>query len=449
MFSGKAWSPSLLTIFIGASVIKVIQVWLQEFLAVRASTKAKSELRQSVVETISENPGNSSAELGILAGRGLDALDPYFAKYIPQLVYAMVVTPLLLLLFFVTDFASGVSLAVTIPLVPIFMVLIGWRTSELQKRQLEAITKLGTHFSEVVKALPTLKLFGRSKQQLQVIDQVSESIRVRTMRVLRLSFLSGFALELTASLSVALVAVSVGLRLVSGELPFSVALFLLILAPEVFLPIRSVGANFHASSEGVAASESILNFLEKSEEVATTAAKEAIVFRPGLTVIRGKSGVGKSQLFAELLGFAPDRRSFAWLDSDPKARRNMVAWMPQQPMLTNSSVEENIVGYSKPDLTCLSEVLDFAEISELAKANCRELSGGEAARVNLARALFRMKQGDLRILLLDEPTSSLDSELTGRIQKRIAKLAEQGRSVVVISHEESYLDFADEVIEIA
>ncbi len=427
---------------------KAFQAWLQEWLAVKAASSAKQELRMRLVNASWNNPQRSSSELGVIAGRGLDALDPYFAKYIPQLIYTVIVTPIMIAVFWFTDIASGITLLITLPLVPLFMILIGWATAELQARQFDSLSRLAGHFAEVLKAFGTLKLFGRVRNQEKVIAEVSSDLRRRTMKVLRVSFLSGFTLELTASLSVALIAVSIGLRLVNAEIDFGVALFLLILAPEAFLPLRAVGANFHASSEGMAAATKVLDYLDASNGKPQHSAPE-FAFASGVTVISGPSGIGKSALFAELLGFAPEQNRFRWLAETPELRRELVSWMPQQPKLTAGTVSENVTGYSELNPTYLTEALDFAAIADLADLDASRLSGGEAARVNLARAIYRLKLKKLRYLLLDEPTASVDLSTARTIRANIRDLANQGVTVVVITHERDFLALADEVVEIA
>ncbi len=448
IFSGKSPDTWWLTVFLAAVVFKVGQSWLQEFLAVRAAVSAKRQLRQQVISSAWEKTDLNSADLAILAGRALDALDSYFSKYLPQLVYALLVTPLMVVLFWITDLGSGITLVVTLPLIPLFMILIGWSTSELQKKQFESLRTLTRHFAEVVKHLSTLKLFGRSKIQVETISKVSDSLRIRTMKVLRLSFLSGFTLELVASLSVALVAVSVGMRLATGAIPFSTALFLLILAPEAFLPLRAVGANFHASSEGMAAASSVLDYIDTKPKRIERQSLD-IRFGDGLTLITGPSGSGKSAIYFELLGFSQDKGTFSWLGETGELRRELVAWMPQNPNLGSGSIFENIVGMSVADSDLLFESVSFADLDELANASIASLSGGEAARVNLARAYYRLRQRGLGYLLLDEPTASLDAQTSLRIRERLKALSESGIKVVVISHENDFVDLANEVIQVA
>ena len=200
-----------------AGLLKAAVIWIQELSSNRAAAKVKLELRSKFFNAIDRlgSPwlkSQSTAQLGLLANNGLDSLDAYFSKYLPQLIYTAIVTPLFVVLIGWADLVSAITLIVTIPLIPIFMILIGWATQSTQQRQLSALTRLGQHFLEALRGLTTLRVFGRANAQVETMAAVGEEYRVRTMKVLRLSFLSGFALELLASLSVALIAVSIGLR---------------------------------------------------------------------------------------------------------------------------------------------------------------------------------------------------------------------------------------------
>jgi ATP-binding cassette subfamily C protein CydD len=248
-----------------AGAIKALVIWLQELASARSSNAVKVQLRTKLYDSIFKLGSiwlnkNSLAEVNVLATTGLNSLEPYFSKYLPQLVYAALVTPVFVMVIWATDAASGIALIATLPLIPIFMILIGWATQTVQRKQLDSLTKLTQHFLEVLRGLTALRVFGRAKAQVAIIGEVSEQYRVRTMKVLRITFLSGFALELIGSLSVALIAVSIGLRLVNGEISLLTGLFILLLAPEAYLPIRQVGAHFHAATEGVAASQKVLDY---------------------------------------------------------------------------------------------------------------------------------------------------------------------------------------------
>jgi ATP-binding cassette subfamily C protein CydD len=313
------------------------------------------------------------------------------------------------------------------------MVFIGQATKLEQDRQLEALTKLGSHFAEVVRGISTLKLFGRVEHQLGVLNEIGDKLRKRTMKVLRISFLSGFALELAASLSVALIAVTIGFRLIDGLIPFSTAMFLLILAPDAYLPIRMIGANYHASTEGIASASKVLDVLDAKTELIKAPALPA----PGLELWQGPSGVGKSKALEMLM---------------QGENLSLVAWMPQQPGLFPGTVLENITGGESAKSADLEWAVENAELQDLSLDHTvddygRGLSGGQAQRVSLARALYRFRSKNLNYLLLDEPTSSVDPEIANKIWNRISKIANK-KTVVIITHQLEYSHLANRVVSL-
>jgi ATP-binding cassette subfamily C protein CydD len=241
---------------------------LLDALAVRGAARVKSQLRERAVAALDAGGSellarSSSARVATLLGQGLDALDGYIGRYLPQLILTAVATPIIVGVLLLADAATGITVILTLPIIPVFMVLIGLSTRAVQKKQWQQLGALAQGFLEVVQGLSTLMIFGRQHRQADRIAAVTDEYRRRTMAVLRLSFLSGFALELAASLSVALVAVSVGIRLIDGELLLGLGLFVLILVPEAYLPLRQVGAQFHAASEGLTAAEEVLELLER------------------------------------------------------------------------------------------------------------------------------------------------------------------------------------------
>lgn len=317
---------------------RALVAWLTELAAYRASAAVKSELRGRLLERATRlGPdwlsGERTGSLVALATRGVDALDDYFARYLPQLGLAVVVPVAVLARIVTEDWVSAAIIVVTLPLIPLFMILIGWATQSRMDRQWQLLSRLSGHFLDVVAGLPTLKVFGRAKAQAESIRTITSQYRRATMRTLRIAFLSSFALELLATLSVALVAVTIGMRLVHGELDLYTGLVVLILAPEAYLPIRQVGAQYHAAAEGLSAAEEIFSVLEAEPPAAGTGAVPAslrleledvtvrhggrgepsldaasLVVEQGETVaLVGPSGVGKSTLLNVVLGFAvPD-----------------------------------------------------------------------------------------------------------------------------------------------
>jgi ATP-binding cassette subfamily C protein CydD len=237
-----------------------------EVTALRAAAAVKSQLRRRLAghalrlgpSWLARHRPKMSGEVTVLATRGLDGLDAYFARYLPQLVLACVVPFAVLIRVGLADWISGVIIGVTLPLIPVFAILVGLHTKTVTHRQWRLLARLGGHFLDVVEGLPTLKLFGRAKPQAEVIGTVTDKYRKATMSSLRVAFLSGFVLELTAALATALVAVEVGLRLLAGHMSYQTALLVLLLTPEAYLPLRTVGAQFHASTEGAAAARDVL-----------------------------------------------------------------------------------------------------------------------------------------------------------------------------------------------
>lgn len=450
----SSWNSVLIAGFAG--IFKALVIWLQEFVSSRAAVQVKIELRGKLFKSIGQLGlnwlnKNSIAEINLLATTGLDALEPYFAKYLPQLIYTALVTPALVILVWSQDQLSAITLVATLPLIPIFMILIGWATSSIQQQQLDSLTKLTQHFLEVLRGLPTLRIFNRAKSQVQIIGEVSDQYRIKTMKVLRVTFLSGFALELLASLSVALIAVSIGLRLVDGRISLLVGLFVLLLAPEVYLPIRQVGANFHAAAEGATASQKVLDIIDEAnrsqpQTVMPQSTSTQMEFKSSnFNVITGVSGSGKSTIFRSLLGFD---------GSAPTFKFNDVAWMPQKTFLFNGTVCENIIGSDVVDENALSLALTYAALDDLkledqVGEDSARISGGQAQRISLARAFYRALTLKTQYLLFDEPVSSLDDSRGQQVVQSLKEFAKSGATVVAISHQRYLIDAADYVFEVS
>ncbi|WP_413753195.1 thiol reductant ABC exporter subunit CydD [Streptomyces sp. R-74717] len=464
--------------------------WLTELAAYRASAAVKSELRGRLLERAAAlGPGWLSGQrtgsLVALATRGVDALDDYFARYLPQLGLAVVVPVAVLARIVTEDWVSAAIIVVTLPLIPLFMILIGWATQSRMDRQWRLLSRLSGHFLDVVAGLPTLKVFGRAKAQAESIRTITSQYRRATLRTLRIAFLSSFALELLATLSVALVAVTIGMRLVHGELDLYTGLVVLILAPEAYLPIRQVGAQYHAAAEGLSAAEEIFSVLETEprpggtentpeslrlelegvtvrHEGRTEASLDgaSLVVDEGETVaLVGPSGVGKSTLLDVVLGFtAPDegRVRIGGVDLAtlaPERWRERIAWVPQRPYLFAGTIAEN-VRLARPDADddAVTAALrdagayDFvAELPDGAQTLLGEdgagLSAGQRQRLALARAFL----ADRPLLLLDEPTASLDGETEAGIVEAVRRLA-AGRTVLLVVHRPALLSVADRVV---
>lgn len=434
-----------------AGLVKAGLLWIQEYLAVRAAAAARSELRRKYLLAISAKSAagatreDSTAMRHILVTRGLDALDPYFARYLPQLVLTLIATPALGAAIWLADWTSGIVLLCTIPLIPLFMILIGWATRAVQQKQLDALAGLSQHFIEVLRGLATLKIFGREWLQVKTMTDVGEQYRKRTMKVLTVSFLSGFALELAASLSVALMAVLIGFRLIDGTLGLATGLFVLMLAPEAYLPMRAVGANFHAAAEGVLASESVLDQIDATASAeANQLTGGAIPATASLTVLVGPSGAGKTTQLE------------AWRAELPA---QTVAWLPQSNFIFAGTVLQNIAGPGtslgvEPNPDLVKQAMQLASLDDLELAtelgeSGAAVSGGQRQRVGLARAFYRVLSGDAQTMLLDEPISAIDEARSRIIVANLKSIAERGARVIAVSHQDSLRLAADHVIEVA
>ncbi len=481
-----------LLLLIAVALGRALVSWLTELAAHRASAAVKSELRGRLLERATAlGPGWLSGQrtgsLVALATRGVDALDDYFSRYLPQLGLAVVVPVAVLARIVTEDWVSAAIIVGTLPLIPVFMVLIGWATRSQMDRQWRLLSQLSGHFLDVVAGLPTLKVFGRAKVQAESIKRITGEYRQATMRTLRIAFLSSFALELLATISVALVAVTIGMRLVHGEMDLYIGLVILVLAPEAYLPVRQVGAQFHAAAEGLAAAEEIFEVLETpvpaagAGEVPLTGELrfEGVTVRypgrsydavsdvsftvaPGETVaLVGPSGVGKSTLLNVLLGFTEVtagsvRVGGADLPSlDLDAWRSQVAWVPQRPHLYAGTIAEN-VRLARPDADDAAirraladaEALDFVDAlpagaDTVLGEDGVGLSAGQRQRLALARAFL----ADRPVLLLDEPTASLDGETEAEVVEAVRRLA-VGRTVLLVVHRPALLGVADRVVRL-
>lgn len=474
-------------------VLRAGLVWLLDAAASRGAAQVKTQLRTQVVARLAERgpdwvAGRQGVRLATTVTTGLDALDNYFARYLPQLLLTVIATPILVAVMLANDLASGITVIIVLPLIPVFMILIGKATLAVQQNQWEALQRLGAGFLDVVGGLGTLKIFGREGRQFVRLRAITEDYRQRTMKVLRVSFLSGFVLELAASLSVALIAVSVGLRLVEGSLALSVGLFVLLLAPEAFLPIRQVGAQFHAAADGLAAAGEVFAILDAEEvrghpvapsaDAPTRAGARAgalhlrgvTVTREGRTiidgldehfsagqisVISGVSGVGKSTLVGALLGFVQFEGEIRLDDRVIAAGtpRTWLAWSGQRPGLMAGTVRANVAlgEQASADPVLLERSLAWAGLSGLSPSttlgvNGAGLSGGQSQRLSAARAIYRAQARGCEVVVFDEPSSALDSAAELDLLHGLRQLADQGRIVIVVSHRPVIVAAADSVL---
>ncbi|GHF73156.1 ABC transporter [Streptomyces griseosporeus] len=482
-------TPLLLLVAVAGG--RALVAWFTELAAHRASAAVKSELRGRLLERASRlGPGWLSGQrtgsLVTLATRGIDALDDYFSRYLPQLGLAVVVPVAVLARIVTEDWVSAAIIVATLPLIPVFMVLIGWATQARMDRQWRLLSRLSGHFLDVVAGLPTLKVFGRAKAQAESIRRITGEYRQATLRTLRIAFLSSFALELLSTLSVALVAVTIGMRLVHGEMDLYDGLVVLVLAPEAYLPLRQVGAQYHAAAEGLAAAEEIFAVLEAPLPESGTAAvptggiavegvtvrypgrsadavtKASFSVEPGETVaLVGPSGAGKSTLLHVLLGFVRPAEGRVRIggadlaDLDLEQWRSRIAWVPQRPHLYAGTIAENI-RLARPDAddTAVRQALADAGALEFVDAlpegartvlgeDGAGLSAGQRQRLALARAFL----ADRPVLLLDEPTAALDGRTEAEVVEAVRRLA-VGRTVLLVVHRPALLAAADRVVRL-
>lgn len=464
-----------------------------EAAALRAAAVVKSRLRRRLAaHALALGPSwltdQEAGEVTTLATKGLDALDAYFARYVPQALLAVLVPLAVLIRVAAADWLSGLIIAATLPLIPLFAALVGMYSKDRARRQWSLLARLGGHFLDVVEGLPTLKVFGRAKAQAEIIRKVSDQHRTATMAALRIAFLSALVLELAAALATALVAVEIGLRLLAGHIGYETALLVLLLTPEAYLPLRNLGAQFHASAEGTAAASRVFEILDvpgpDTRELTlapklTEASRRyrsaqrgnwtivfasvtlsypgrdkpaldrvSMIIRPGDRIqLTGPSGAGKSSLLGLLLRFAEPTSGRITaggieLGAMPVSEwRQQLALVPQRPYIFAGSVAENVaLGRSDATLEAITRATDLAGAHDFIMAlpggydarlteYGRTLSAGQRQRIALARAFLR----DAPIVLLDEPTAHLDPVSARGILDVIDVLC-AGRTVIMASH---------------
>ncbi len=481
-----------LLLLAGVALVRGLLAWALEAAGHRTASQAMRELREAYARhVLLERPGDTDRASGaaaMAAIQGVDALDPYFAKYLPAFVLGIIVPLAILIRVATIDLLSAAIMLVTIPLIPVFGILIGKATETQARARYATLGRLSTHFLDVLRGLPTLRAFNRGAAQTEHIAETGEAYRRETMKTLRIAFLSAFVLELAATLSVAVIAVEIGIRLVGGHMAFAPAFTVLVLAPELYAPMRNSAAQFHASADGIAAADALLTPIERGPLPHGTVLPldpgdapirfEHVSFayddRPGAVLddlslelvpgervaIVGPSGTGKSTILRLLLLFDhPDAGRIAIGDTDlrdvdPEAWRRLTAWVPQRPHLTAGTIAEAIAlgdpGASRERIADAARAAAAEAFIATLPAGFETrigsggaaLSLGQVRRVALARALLR----DAPLLLLDEPTTSLDRESADAIAASLRRLP-RTQTLLVITHDHALaMSLADRVL---
>jgi ATP-binding cassette, subfamily C, bacterial CydD len=487
------WAPALLVL---ATLwgVRTVAHWAQLRLSQRGASATIADLSGRVLEAVTSADPRTLAErrddAAAVVLRGLDGLRPYFTAYLPALILAAILTPAALAVMAFYDLQATAIVLVALPLIPIFMVLIGLATAERSAAALEAMTTLQARMLDLIAGIPTLRALGRASGPTRRISELSAAHRRSAMATLRIAFLSTLVLELLATLGVALVAVSVGLRLVYGEMTLTAALTVLLLAPDVFWPLRRVGVEFHAAQDGKAAADRAFELIGQTavphNGTAVVRAKGAAIRIDGLSVaartgfapdhltaelppgrvsvLTGPNGAGKSTALQVIAGLTPattGRVTVVGVDGDgvdvtdlePTSWWRQLAWLPQRPVLVPGTVAENLALFgplTDADSACAASGFDrvLADLPHGVETRLGRggvgLSLGQRQRLGLARALG----SGAPVLLLDEPTAHLDSATEARVLEALVARARTGATVIVVGHRAPVLAIADQIIEV-
>ncbi|EME57499.1 thiol reductant ABC exporter subunit CydD [Amycolatopsis decaplanina] len=463
---------------VAAIAVRALLAGIQGSVGGRFAATVKAGLRKRLLGAEAENPG----EVATLVTKGIDAGDAYLTGYLPAVVLSAIVPLAVLVRLFIADLSSALIITATLPLIPVFAILVGQLALAKTAKQWSLLSKLGGHFLDVVRGLGTLKVFGRAEAQAKTVRAMADAHTDATMRTLRVAFLSALVLELVATLSVALVAVPIGFRLLEGGMVVHTAVLVLLLAPEAYLPLRAAGAKFHASAEGLATLREALAVRSADvvrgsrvarrdaprivlEKVSVAYGEETVLSEVDMTIepgehvaLVGPSGSGKSTLLAVLLGFVTPTSGRVLVDGvdlrelDPAAWRAGTAWVPQRPTLFTGTVEENIAMGQVPDVQAAARAAAFDEVVRGLPDGYRTrigelgapLSAGQRQRLGLARALARTEAG---LALLDEPTARLDAGTEAAVLGATRELL-TGRTAVLVAHRPAMAELATRVLEV-
>lgn len=488
IFTTHAIAPAtswMIAALIGVFCLRGLLSWASSTLAHRAAAQVKSDLRREVLQARLARPCDSrhtSSSLIALVTNGIEALDGYYSKYLPQVGLALVVPLLVGLAILVADWPSAVLVGITLPLIPLFMALIGWTTQKAVARRFVVADRLANHFADLVEGLPTLQAFGRARAQRAGVERTEQANRLETNRTLRLSFVSSLALELLATLSVALVAVTIGFRLVFGQMDFTTALYVLVLAPEAYLPVRMVGVHFHDSADGVAAADACFEIIDEAADQSHGTARPDLrglplrldhidfahgdlpvlqdwsaTLDPGrVVVLTGPSGAGKTTVLNLVMGFEQPQGGTIRVGEhdlaqvDPEHWRSQLAWVGQNPGMVNGTVADNVrfgasgVSDEQVDQALREAGVDWPSDKPVYDLGAG-LSAGERRRVALTRAIVRVRHGGATWLVMDEPTAGLDADTEARVLDSITAM---GVGALIVTHREAIIAAADQQLQV-
>ena len=486
------WSVHLWVLF-GAIAVRTVAAWAQSRYGHRAASRVVEELENEVLAVASSmDPRDLDAEresIATVVTRALTGLEPYLTGYVPSLVLAATLTPLTLVVIVTQDLTSALIIFFTLPLIPVFMILIGLLTKGRAEKTLESMTRLSAQLLDLLAGLPTLRALGRERGPAARVRALGDAHRRATMRALKIAFLSSMVLELLATLCVALVAVSIGLRLVFGDMALEAGIIALVLAPEVYVPLRRVGAQFHAAEDGVAAADQAFGILDRPRHVARGTdivdARGAVitlraisadarngsapyrldaVFAPGsVTVLAGPNGAGKTTALNVLLGLTTASEGTVTIggtelaDVDLASWWSQVAWLPQRPLLLPGTLDDNLALTGiRPDARNLEKVCTatgFDDVLAELPLGWQTTVGSGGVGLSLGQlqrlALVRVLGSPAPVVLLDEPTAHLDDAAEARVLGAIRTLAAQGRTVIMVGHRPAVLASADMVVEVS